>query len=151
MTNYIIAALVVVAAGGMLSSYTYHHKFKSVQGEYAHFAADVKAKGELAAEHAKVVDADNVKRKELSDDEYNKTLAALTADNERLRNSSARISIVPQASPASKRPELACFDRAELEQATRRLDEGLSGIAAAGDERTIMLNAARAWGASTKY
>ena len=50
------------------------------------------------------------------------------------------------AAPAGSRsPGLACFDRAELEQALRRLDAGISGLIDEGDAGAVGLNVARSW------
>ena len=52
------------------------------------------------------------------------------------------------AAPAGSRsPGLACFDRAELEQALRRLDAGISGLIAEGDAGAVGLNVGRRWAA----
>ena len=40
---------------------------------------------------------------------------------------------------------LACFDRAELEQALRRFDEGVTGIIGEGDADAVGLNSVREW------
>ena len=50
------------------------------------------------------------------------------------------------AAPASSRSvDLACFDRAELEQALQRFDDGISGLIAEGDADAVGLNVARSW------
>ena len=50
------------------------------------------------------------------------------------------------AAPAGSRSVgLACFDRAELEQALQRFDDGISGLIAEGDADAVGLNVARSW------
>ena len=83
-------------------------------------------------------------RKE-SDDKYAKEHAALSAANKRLLDDRSRGDRVPAAPAGSKRPDLACFGRADLESALRRLDEGISGLVDEGDQNTLRLKMSREW------
>lgn len=82
-------------------------------------------------------------------------IARLRADADRLRNARARAIDLPAAGPVAggaavcpDRPEgIACFDRGELLGAIRRLDAGVHGIAAEGDEVALKLTLARDWAA----
>ena len=53
--------------------------------------------------------------------------------------------LVAAAPAGSRSVDLACFDRAELEQALQRFDDGISGLIAEGDADAVGLNTARAW------
>jgi hypothetical protein len=56
----------------------------------------------------------------------------------------------PAAPAGSRSPGLACFDRAELEQALQRFDAGISGLFDEGDTDAVGLNVARSWAASIR-
>ena len=125
-------------------------RLDAVKAEYAGFTATVKAQGEAAKKLADATAAEDKRKKESSDHEYQTTIAALTADNKRMRDDRARSSFVPAAPAGSRSPGLACFDRAELEQALQRLDSGISGLVEEGDTDAVGLNVAREWAASIR-
>ena len=83
------------------------------------FVATTKAQGEAAKKLADAQTAEDKRKKESSDHEYETTIASLRADVKRMRDDRARSRFVPAAPAGSRSPELACFDRSELEQALR--------------------------------
>lgn len=111
------------------------------------FVATTKAQGEAAKKLADAQAAEDKRKKESSDHEYETTIASLRADVKRMRDDRARASFVPAAPAGSRSPGLACFDRADLEQALRRLDVGISGLIEEGDADAVGLNAGRRWAA----
>jgi hypothetical protein len=125
-------------------------RLDAVQAKFDGFAATVKAQGEAAKKLADATAAEDKRKKESSDHEYQSRIASLTADNQRLRDARARSGYVPAAPAGSRSPELACFDRTELEQALRRFDEGITGLFAEGDAQAVGLNVARRWAASIR-
>lgn len=125
-------------------------RLDAVQAKFDGFVATTKAEGEAAEKLADATAAEDKRKKESSDHEYQSRIASLTADNQRLRDARARSGYVPAAPAGSRSPGLACFDRAELEQALRRLDVEVSGIIAEGDADAVGLNAAREWAADTR-
>jgi hypothetical protein len=116
-----------------------------VQAKFDGFVATTKAEGEAAKKLADATAAEDKRKKESSDHEYETRIASLAADNQRLRDARARSGYVPAAPAGSRSPGLACFDRAELEQALRRFDEGVTGIIDEGDADAVGLNSAREW------
>lgn len=120
-------------------------RLDAVQAEYDGFVATTKAQGEAAKKLADAKAAEDKRIKDNSDHEYQITLAGLRADNQRLRDARASSRIVPAAPAGSRSPGLACFDRAELEQALQRLDDAISGLIGEGDADAVGLNAARSW------
>jgi len=114
------------------------------------FVATTKAEGEAAKKLADATAAEDKRIKESSDHEYQITLAGLRADNKRLRDARAGSRIVPAAPAGSRSPGLACFDRAELEQALQRFDAGIAGLFDEGDTDAVGLNVARSWAASIR-
>ena len=125
-------------------------RLDAVQAKFDGFAATVKAQGEAAKKLADATAAEDKRKKESSDHEYQSRIASLTADNQRLRDARARSGYVPAAPAGSRSPELACFDRPELEQALRRFDEGVTGIIGEGDADAVGLNVARSWAAGIR-
>ena len=139
-----------LASGGGLAWKVQGWRLDSVQAKYDGFVATTKAEGEAAAKLAEAKAAEDKRKKESSDHEYETRIAGLTADVKRLRDDRARRGYVPAAPAGSRNPEIACFDRADLEQALRRLDEGISGLIDEGDADAVGLNVARRWAASIR-
>ena len=114
------------------------------------FVATVKAEGEAAKKFADATAAEDKRKKESSDHEYQTTISSLRADVKRMRDDRARSRFVPAAPAGSRSVGLACFDRAELEQALQRFDDGISGLIAEGDADAVGLNVARSWAAGIR-
>ena len=113
-------------------------------------AAAVKERGQIAEQQAeaRIFAEKNIKKD--ADDENARTTADLRARLERLRHANTNSNLLPAAAPGSSRPELACYDRAELERAAGSLLADIRGIADEGSQATIDLNTARAWAAKLK-
>jgi len=120
-------------------------RLDAVQAKFDGFVATTKAEGEAAKKLADAQAAEDKRKKESSDHEYQTTIASLRADVKRMRDDRARASFVPAAPADSRSPDLACFDRAELDGALRRLDAGISGLIEEGDAGAVGLNVARSW------
>ena len=125
-------------------------RLDAVQAKFDGFAATVKVEGDTAKKLADATVAEDKRKKESSDHEYETTIASLRADVKRMRDDRARSRFVPTAPAGSRSPELACFDRAELEQALRRFDEEITGLFAEGDADAVGLNVARSWAAGIR-
>lgn len=105
----------------------------------------IKNVGEIVQAKSDTIAATQEKAKEVADVDYKEDFARLNAELKRLRNERARTSYTP-ASPANSRsPDLACFDRAELEQAFRFLDSGISELVAEGDKSALRLSIGMKW------
>ena len=120
-------------------------RLDAVQAKYDGFVATAKAEGDAAKKLAEATAAEDKRKKESSDHEYQTTIASLRADVKRMRDDRARSRFVPAAPAGSRSIGLACFDRAELEQALQRFDDGISGLIAEGDAGAVGLNVARSW------
>lgn len=125
-------------------------RLDAVQAKFDGFVATVTAQGEAAKKLADATAAEDKRKKESSDHEYQITIAGLAADVKRLRDDRARSGYVPAAPAGSRSPGLACFDRAELEQALQRLDVGVSGLIGEGDADAVGLNVGRSWAAGIR-
>lgn len=139
-----------VMSGSSGAWYLQSLRLGALQAEYDGFVATTKAAGEAARKEAAVKAESDRQLKESKDHEYKTTLAALRADNERLRHERTRASYVPAAPAGASRPDLACFDRAELDQALRRFDDGASQLVGAGDEAALSLTIAKSWAAEVE-
>lgn len=139
-----------LASGGGVAWKVQGWRLDAVQAKFDGFVATTKAEGEAVKKLADATAAEDKRKKENSDHDYQTRIAGLVANNRRLRDARARSGYVPAAPAGSRNPEIACFDRSELDQALRRLDEGVTGLIAEGDADTVGLNVARSWAASAR-
>jgi hypothetical protein len=122
-------------------------KYDALELKHNLFVTQTKVVGEQAALKADAQRKQDKLDKEKADVENAKSVADLNARVVQLRRErdSARSSIVPPAPPGSSRPELACFDRAELERANGELLAAIRGGADKGSKDTVDLNTAKRW------
>ncbi len=114
------------------------------------FVATTKAEGEAAKKLADATAAEDKRKKESSDHEYQATIASLRADVKRMRDDRARSRFVPAAPAGSRSVGLACFDRADLERTLQQFDEAVTGLIAEGDADAVGLNVGRSWAAGIR-
>ena len=120
-------------------------RLDALQAKYNGFVATTKAQGEAAKKLAEAAAAEDKRKKESSDHEYETTIASLRADVKRMRDDRARSRFVPAAPAGSRSVGLACFDRADLERTLQQFDEAVTGLIAEGDADAVGLNVARSW------
>ena len=125
-------------------------RLDAVQAKYDGFVATVKAEGEAATKLAEATAAEDKRKKESSDHEYQTTIASLRADVKRMRDDRARARFVPAAPAGSRSVGLACFDRADLERTLQQFDEAVTGLIAEGDADAVGLNVGRSWAAGIR-
>ena len=147
---YASVALALVMFGGGVVYKHEHALLVLKQSELDTFKGGVAALGKAAQDRTKAENSTNQKRKQDADKENiaamalaNRTITSLRRDADR-----ARGSFVPGPSPTAKRPDLACFDRTELESAIRGLVTEVRGFVDEGGKATLDLNTARIWAAS---
>jgi len=139
-----------LAFGGSGAWWVQGQRLAATQARFDGFVGTVKAEGDAAKKLADATAAEDKRKKESSDHEYETRIASLTADVKRMRDDRARSRFVPAAPAGSRSVGLACFDRAELEQALQRFDDGISGLIAEGDAGAVGLNVARRWAAGIR-
>lgn len=145
LSTYALIAAILLAAALGLGLKVQTAQLHSLQAEYADFKAGVKALGEQAERGKVARETVDQERKAKADVQNSRSLAALRADNERLRNSRPSGSIVPSAAPGARSPETACFDRTLLDGAIRAFDSGASSLVGKGDEARVNLDGAKVW------
>ena len=139
-----------LAFGGSGAWWVQGQRLAATQARFDGFVGTVKAEGDAAKKLAEAKAAEDKRIKESSDHEYQTTIASLRADVKRMRDARAGSRFVPAAPAGSRSPDLACFDRAELEQALQRFDAGIAGLFDEGDTDAVGLNVARSWAASIR-
>ncbi len=125
-------------------------RIDAVQAKYDGFVATIKAEGDAATKLAEATAAEDKRKKESSDHEYQTTIARLDADVKRMRDDRARSRFVPAAPAGSRSVGLACFDRADLERTLQQFDEAVTGLIAEGDADAVGLNVGRSWAAGIR-
>jgi hypothetical protein len=145
-----IAALVAAVAGfGALQMHEHDQKaYNELSAEYVQFKATVAAQGAAAQKKADADKLADKQSKEKADANHAKTVADLNAGITRLRalhDNGPAGSGVPAALPGSGRPDLACFDRAEYQQAYRSLVAEIRGQSDEGTAGTVDLDTAKLW------
>ena len=120
-------------------------RLAATQARFDGFVATVKAEGDAAKKLADATAAEDKRKKESSDHDYQTIIASLRADVKRMRDDRARSRFVPAAPAGSRSVGLACFDRAELERTLQQFDEAVTGLIAEGDADAVGLNVARSW------
>lgn len=142
----VLAALIL----GLLLGFSAAWKWQSsrvdaITAEYKGFIEAAQALGDAAQKEAAEREARDKVNKTKADNENKLTLDTLRADIKRLRNARASSNYLPSAAPGASHPELACFDRAELESAVQRFDDEVTAIVSEGDEARVNLDTARQW------
>lgn len=120
-------------------------RLESCKQEFSIFRAQVKVLGDEAAAKAKAEQERQENILKETEAKSAKLKSDLAIVNKRLRDERARRSQVPAAPAGSSRPDLACFDRTELESALRHLDAGVSGLVDEGSENTLRLKLSVDW------
>ena len=139
-----------LAFGGSGAWWVQGQRLAATQARFDGFVATVKAEGDAAKKLAEAKAAEDKRTKENSDHEYKSALAGLRADNQRMRDARAGSRFVPAAPAGSRRVDLACFDRAELERTIRDFDTAIQGLVDQGSADAVGLNVARSWAAGIR-
>ena len=130
---------------GTGSWYVQGLRIDKLKSEHEIFIQKTKSVGEIVQSKSDTITVIQEKAKEVADVDYKETIKRLNADNKRLRNERSRTSYTPAATANSRSPDLACFDRTELEQAFRFLDAGISELTQEGDANALRLSVGMKW------
>ena len=137
------AAVLIAALSGAV--YVQTNRLDAVRTEYATFKAEVKATGEAAQKLADARTTADKLNKEKTDAKHKRAVADLSATVERLRNERAGSHIVPPAPAGSRSPEIAAFERTQLDGALSSFVEGTANLVAEGNQATLDLDTVKAW------
>lgn len=117
------------------------------KADHKTFVAQTKAAGDAQEARTKAEIGRQASLLKQSEVQNAKLSAGLATANQRLRDERASRRLVPAAPEGSKRPDLACFDRAELDATLRRFAESVAGLTEQGDQNTLRLKLSRDWAA----
>lgn len=123
-------------------------KIAAKQAELDTFKATTAALGKAAQAAAVKQKAADLAAKEKADEAHQNAVAGLNADIARLRRDGAAGRTVPAAPAASRRPDLACFDRALLGDAVDGFIADVSRQVGSGAAATVDLDNAKGWAQS---
>lgn len=144
-TLWLAVGAAVLVAGLTVAVKVQTSRLDAVRQEYATFKAEVKVLGEAAQKAADAQTATDKSKKERAD-AYNKRIVAdLNNAIQRMRDERAGSDFLPPASPSAGSPEIASFNRAELERTIRNFDKGVQGLVDEGSKAVIDLNTAKKW------
>lgn len=142
---WIAVGAAVLIAGLGIAVKVQTSRLDAVKQEYATFKAEVKAAGEAAQKLADARTAADKLNKEKTDAKHKKAVADLAATVKRLHDERANSNLLPAAAPGSRSPEIAAFDRTQLERALSGFVEGTANLITEGSQAVIDLNAAKEW------
>jgi len=140
-----IAMVTSVFMGAAGAWYLQGLRIDKLKADHSLEIQKIKNMGEIVQSKSDTITVTQEKAKEVADVDYKETIKRLNADNKRLRNERARTSYTPAAPANTDRPDLACFDRTELEQAFRFLDAGISELTQEGDTNALRLSVGMKW------
>ena len=140
---YLGVAVVMATLGTAIKVQT--SRLEAVKQEYATFKAEVKVLGEAAQKVADAQKAADKLKKEKADAYSKKEIAGLADTVKRLHDERARSSLLPAPSSSSRSPEIASFDRTQLDGALSSFVEGAANLVTEGNQAVVDLNAAKLW------
>ena len=148
----ILAILLAISVAGnallgklLISS---HEATARVQQAYDSFTAQVKVLGEEAQKKADAQKLADKQRKEKSDVEHTKAVAALTSTIGKLRSErdeGRNRDFLPAPATGATGADISCFDRPAYLSAYGGLVKGLRGLADEGTSATMSLDDAKRW------
>jgi hypothetical protein len=130
---------------GTGSWYVQGLRIDKLKSEHEIFIQKTKSVGEIVQVKSDTITVTQEKAKEVADVDYKEDFNRLNSELKRLRNQRASTSYTPAATANSRSPDLACFDRTELEQAFRFLDAGISELTQEGDTNALRLSVGMKW------
>lgn len=144
LTGYIYLGLGAVILLLGLAVKVQSSRLESCKEEHRAFIAQTERLGLEAKAKAKQIEAQDKLKKEVADNELKK-LRSANAEFKRLRDSNPGERRLPKPPAETRRPDLSCFDRTELERAYGELVKEVRGIADEGTEATLSLDTAKQW------
>lgn len=150
LANRFVIAGVAFALLGAWGAWN-RHQFNAVTDAFQEYRVGVEVAGRAAKAAAEARTAYDVSVKGKTDADYQKNVAGLNARIAGLRNASTSTGVVPAAPASTVRPDLACFDRAELIGAVGNFVVGIRAVTDEGAAATLALDSAKSWGLMLEY
>jgi flagellar biosynthesis component FlhA len=141
LSAWIAIAFALTLGFGALQTHRLHAEKKA----FATFKTEVKVKGEQAKKDAEKQIAADKRQKEKADEQNKRNSDSLNRELVRMRANNATRSLVPAATATASRPDLACFDRTDVDGALRAFTAGTLELVGEGAKATVDLDTARAW------
>ena len=130
---------------GAIVVFGYYQRCEYVKRDRDQIIASLKVAAAENEKRVKVAIAQAKKDKENVDNENLRLRKSNTALARSLRDHRAASGVLSGVPAPAKRPDLACFSRADYERAFGQLDKGLSELAEICDQRTIDLDTGKTW------
>lgn len=118
-----------------------------VQALFDRFVAETEAEGLRQAAETKRINEKNDKALQEANDHEKAAIAAADRANALLLQERSRRRVLPEPPKDSRRPDLACYNRAEFESEIRALTAAVSGLLAEGGNYAIELKIGEEWAA----
>ena len=135
----------IAMVAGAIAVYGYYTHCQYVKRDRDQIIASLKVAAEENDKRVKIAIAQAQKDKENVDNENLRLRKSNTALARSLRDHRAASGVLSGVPAPAKRPDLACFSRADYERAFRQFDKGLSELAEICDQRTIDLDTGKTW------
>lgn len=159
LTLILVILLALATAGDAILAKLYvgaKEDLATMTQKFNGFVAQVKVAGNKQEAEAKAKMMADKLAKDTADAENAATVSRLNGTIGRLRADAdrARGGLLPAAPAGSRRPDLACFDRAEYQRAdgiaTEKLYRGARGLADEGTAATVALDTGKRWAQGVK-
>ena len=124
-------------------------RLEATQANYDRFVGQTETNGLAAIERKKAKETADKNAKDKYDKEYNTMASSNASLSRQLRDARAARGFLPQPAADASGPSRISFDRAKLESALQRLDDGVSQLIARGDEVTLRLKLSQDWARET--
>lgn len=147
---FLLAVAVVLIGAGVAAGIRWEKSSTmAVQAEFAEFRTATNLAGERQEKESALEATRLASLKKESDHALQTALGRVSdlAHQLRQRRADPGRSIVPAAPADTRRPDLACFDRAEFDRAQRDSEGAAEEIAISGAEDAVRLETAREWAA----
>lgn len=142
-----VAAIILATSGfGWIQT----KRLEALHTEYENFKVKIAALGEAAQKESDQKYFEAIKDKEEANAENAKAISNLNDSIAKLRAQRTGSNLVSSATPAAKRPDLACYDRLELTGALRSYEGEIEVFLAEGGAATVDLNTAKDWAKSLR-
>lgn len=145
MLNLRTIFLFGILVGGIGAWWVQHLRIQLLQMQYQHIVEQSKVETQIAKKQGENRLLYNQRQQEASDAQYQRNISQLHNVVNSMQHARTATRFLPAVPATASQPELACFDRSDLERTLHQFDGGIQGLIEEGDETAIALNNAREW------